>query len=110
MDVDGQGPPGDKRVPRHKWLRPAVLSQVPFALVLAVAAVGIVLIIEYHWRRGSTLIGLALLLAAALRMLLSDQRAGLIAIRSKGVDVLCYGGFAVLMIAVSLTITGGPFS
>jgi hypothetical protein len=77
-------------------------------MVLAVVAVGLVRIILYHWRDGTVLIGVALFLAAGLRALLSDDQAGLIMIRSRGVDVLTYSGFGACMILVAITIQGGP--
>ena len=42
--------------------------------------------------------------------MLSPDRAGLLAIRGRGLDVLTYGGFGVLVLAVALTITGGPLA
>ncbi|MGH3875660.1 MAG: DUF3017 domain-containing protein [Actinophytocola sp.] len=86
--------------------RHPVLVHLPFGMVLAVVVLGLVRILLYHWRQGTVLIGAALILAAALRMLLRDDQAGLIAIRSRGVDVLTYGGFGVCVMAVALTIEG----
>ena len=81
----------------------------PFALVLAVALAGMVLVALQHWRRGAAVIGGALLLAAALRAVLPNERAGLIALRSRGVDVLLYGALGLVILVVALTIVGGPF-
>jgi hypothetical protein len=92
------------RRPRH----PA-LAQIPFVLVMAVVLIGIVLILMYHWRRGAMLIGGALLLAAVFRALLSDEGAGLIAVRKRGVDVLLYAGLGICILFVAVTIVGGPF-
>lgn len=86
--------------------RHPVLAHLPFGLVLAVVLLGLVRILMYHWRQGTVLIGVALILAAALRALLRDDQAGLIAIRGRGVDVLTYGGFGVCVTAVALTIQG----
>ena len=89
--------------------RRRALTLLPFLVVMAVVAVGITLIVLYHWRRGATTIGVALLLAGALRVLLPDERAGLIAVRTRGVDVLLYGGFGAFIVFVATTIQGGPF-
>jgi hypothetical protein len=86
------------------------LSSVPMILVLAVVAVGILRITQYHWRQGTVLVGGALLLAAVLRALLPADRIGMVALRSRAVDVLLYGGLGVIVMAVSLTITGGPLN
>jgi hypothetical protein len=96
------GPP---RTGKH----PALIH-LPFGLVMAVVAVGLVRIAQYYWREGTVWIGLALLLAAGLRVLLRDEQAGLVAIRSRAIDVLCYTAFGVMVIAVAMTIEGGPLS
>jgi hypothetical protein len=90
--------------------RHPVLAHLPLGMVLAVVALGLFRIILYHWRQGTVLIGAALILAAALRALLSEDQAGLIAIRGRGVDVLTYTAFGVCMMAVALTIEGGPLN
>jgi DUF3017 family protein len=84
-------------------------AQLPFAVVMLIVTVGIVRIVMYHWREGTTEIGLALLLAALLRAMLPDRRAGLLAVRKRKVDVLLYAAFAAMIMFISLTITGGPF-
>jgi uncharacterized membrane protein YvlD (DUF360 family) len=84
-----------------------VLTHLPFALVIAVTVLGLVRIWEYYWRQGAVLIGGAMLIAAVLRMLLSTEQAGLLALRSRPVDVLLYGGFGVVVVGVAVTITGG---
>lgn len=88
--------------------RPGRAEYLPLLLVLLVVAAGVVRIVMYHWREGTVLIGVALLLAAALRVLLPADRAGLIAVRGRAVDVLSYGALGVIVMAVSLTIVGGP--
>ncbi|MGH3770893.1 MAG: DUF3017 domain-containing protein [Pseudonocardiaceae bacterium] len=91
---------------RRTSLRP----QLTFGLVLAVVAVGMVRIAQYHWREGTVIIGGALLLAAGLRAVLAPEWTGLLGIRRRVVDVLTYGVFGLLMLAVALTITGGPLA
>jgi hypothetical protein len=83
-------------------------DQWPFAVVLLIVAVGLVRIVMYHWRQGTTLIGIALVVAAVLRLLLPDTRAGLLAIRKRRVDMLLYGGFGTMIVYMSLSIIGGP--
>ncbi|SDD17107.1 DUF3017 domain-containing protein [Actinokineospora iranica] len=95
--------------PQRGGKHPA-LVHLPFGLVMTVVVVGLVRVVQYYWREGTVWIGLALLLAAGLRVLLRDEQAGLIAIRSRAVDVLLYGAFGVLVIAVALTIEGGPLN
>lgn len=87
----------------------ALRTHLAFAVVLLVAAAGIVRILEYHWRQGSALIGGTLVLAALFRALLPPRRAGLLAVRGRPVDVLSYAGLGALVLFVALTIQGGPF-
>jgi hypothetical protein len=85
-----------------------VKKNLPLILVLAVLVIGLVRIVMYHWREGTVLIGIALVLAGLLRALLPTERVGLVAVRGRGVDVLLYAGLGVAVMAVSLTIQGGP--
>ncbi len=96
-------------MPEQRW-RSAAGQHLPFALVLGVVLLGILRIVQYHWRQGAVLIGVALLLAALLRVLVTDEQAGLIAIRSRSVDALLYSGLGFAVIVVAMTIIGGPLS
>ncbi|TWP44915.1 DUF3017 domain-containing protein [Lentzea tibetensis] len=93
----------------QRW-RSAAGKHLPFALVLGVTLLGLLRIVMYYWREGAVLIGIALLLAALLRMLVTDEQAGLIAIRSRAVDALLYSAFGITVIIVAITITGGPLT
>jgi hypothetical protein len=93
--VSGRGGPGQRsRLPVH----------VPFLAVVAVVVVGLVRVLTQHWREGAALLGGALLLAAVLRMLLPPERVGLLAIRSRPVDVLVYLAFGGVLVVLALTI------
>jgi len=89
--------------------RAAILEQVPFALVLVLVAVAGLRIAQYHWRQGAIIIGGALLVAAVFRAVLPIARAGLLAIRGRGVDVLTYSGLGLVILFFAFTITNGPF-
>ena len=85
-------------------------THIPLILVLAITAVGLARIGLYHWREGTVLLGAALLFAGLMRAVLPTTSIGLVAIRGRGVDVLLYGGLGLMMMAVALTITGGPLN
>jgi uncharacterized membrane protein YdcZ (DUF606 family) len=110
---DGIRPGGTgERQRRFRRFRPGrsrFAVHLPFALVIGVVAVGFVRIAMYHWREGAGLVAVAMLLAAVFRALLSDERAGLLVIRSRGVDVFCYAGLGILLAAVALTISRSPY-
>jgi hypothetical protein len=90
--------------------RTSLRPQLSFGLILLVVAAGMVRITQYHWRQGTVIIGGALLLAAGLRAVLPPERTGLLGVRHRALDVLTYGAFGLLMLAVALTITGGPLA
>ena len=99
----------DRRDHRDRRPRQARFTQLPFAAVLLVVAVAVLRIVQYHWREGAALIGAALLLAGLLRKVLPTEKAGLLVIRGKAVDIVTYVGLAAAVLYVALTITGGPF-
>ena len=78
------------------------MKELPLAVCVAVAALGLVVVaVLDRWRLGSGVIGLAFCLAAALRLTLPARQAGLLVVRSKGVDaaVLLTLGFALVALA-----------
>jgi hypothetical protein len=91
-------------------LRSRLPVYAPLTLVLVIAAVGMARVLTQHWREGAALLGGALLVAAVLRVLLPVDRVGLLAIRSRAVDVLCYAGFGVVMAVLAATITRNPLT
>ena len=92
------------------WDRSRLPEFVPAATVALIALVGMGLVLTQHWRRGAVLLGVALLVAAVLRMTVPAERVGLLAIRGKAVDVLCYSGFGVAMVLLAATITRGSLN
>jgi predicted PurR-regulated permease PerM len=63
----------------------------PILLVLTVAATGLVIAALADFRTGSLVVAIALLLASALRIVLPQRDAGLLAVRRRWVDVLTLG-------------------
>jgi hypothetical protein len=79
-------------------------------VVLAIAAIGMLRVATANWREGAVLLGGSLLVAAALRAVLPPERAGLLAIRSRVVDVLSYVGLGVAVVLLAVTITRGSLT
>jgi len=92
----------------RRWMRfvrgwPSALTrQWPLLIVLACLAAGVVLIALGYWRRGSMVIGGAIGLAGLLRLLLSDDSAGLLVVRARLWDAGVTGlaGLAVIVLAL----------
>lgn len=91
-------------------LRSRLPVNAPLMLVGLIAAAGMIRVVTQHWREGAALIAGAMLAAAMLRMLLPNDRVGLLAIRSKAIDVACYLAFGVVMLGLALTITHSVFA
>jgi hypothetical protein len=83
-----------------------VRAQWPFLAVLALlAAAAIYLgVSPGHWRRGSGVIALAMLVAGGLRLVLRAPRAGLLEVRARWIDVFFYWalGVGILVLAIRL--------
>jgi multisubunit Na+/H+ antiporter MnhB subunit len=78
--------------------------------VLVVAAVGLLRVATANWREGAVLLGGSLLLAAVLRGVLPQERAGLVAIRSRALDVVSYTGLGLAVVLLAVTITRGSLT
>ena len=79
-------------------------GQWPFWSVGVIFAAAFVLVVAGYWRRGALVIAVGVGMAAALRLLLSDDRAGLLAVRSRGVDVVTTATVSATMLYIAWTI------
>jgi hypothetical protein len=84
--------------------RSVLRAQWPILLVGLIFAVAFVLVGANFWRRGSLLIGIGVGVAAALRLVLSEERAGLLVVRSKGADFITTAMVGAAMIYIASTI------
>jgi hypothetical protein len=80
-----------------------LIRQLPLLLSILVVGAGLVLVTFGYWRRGLVVIGLALIGAALLRLLLPLRRVGLLAVRSRSVDVLLLAGTGLALTVLTLT-------
>jgi hypothetical protein len=88
-------------VPEGPVRRP--LGELPTAVVLFIAAFGIVAVTLGYWRRGIFLVGVAAMTGAVLRLVLRGRDAGLLVVRSRVFDVLALaliGGAVMILAAV----------
>ena len=83
-----------------------IVAWLPYLIVLAGAAVGMVVIWQgsQHAGQGAAVVGAALLVAALARLVLPPRYAGLLVTRGKALDVAAFAvlGTAVLAVAASL--------
>ncbi|RBY89902.1 DUF3017 domain-containing protein [Blastococcus sp. TF02A-26] len=81
-----------------------LLRQLPLLAVLVAVAVGLGMVALERWRSGLVVIGCALVAAALLRLLLPVRRVGLLAVRSRTVDVVLLAGMGMVLVAVALAV------
>jgi hypothetical protein len=85
-------------------LRDLVRSQWPIVTVMLIFVVAFTLAAANFWRRGALLIGIGVGVAAVLRLALTDDRAGLLVLRSKGIDFTTMALVAAAMVYIGWTI------
>lgn len=80
---------------------PARPREWPILLVLLVTVVALVVVVAGNFRRGCVVLAGAVVLAFFLRALLPTRAAGMLAVRSRGVDLLVLGalGAAISVLA-----------
>jgi hypothetical protein len=84
--------------------RAVVQAQWPILLVGLIFAAALVLVGANFWRRGALLIGVGVGVAAVLRLVLPDERAGLLVVRGKGIDFLTTATVTAAMVYIAATI------
>lgn len=97
--LDGEGNPIDDQP-----LIERTIDQWPLALVLLALALGLVVLTFYDFRVGSIMLGVAIIFAGALRTVLSPERAGLLAIRSRPVDLVTMYGLGIALTTVAVLV------
>ncbi len=69
------------RLPRSRF------REWPISLVMLGIGLSMIFVATDHFRRGSLVLAVSVVLATFLRLFLSENQAGMLAVRSKGVDV-----------------------
>lgn len=92
-------------VPEEPRRIPSTIGGLVYLIVVAISAVGLLIVAVGPWRRGVALIGIALLLGALMRALLRDRDAGMLRVRrNRWVDVLMLGGVGTALIVLASVI------
>lgn len=94
--------PARTRPSRLTWAQ--VRAQWPLALVLIGVAVALGFVVLERWRRGAFLLGVVALAAAALRLVVPEERARLLGVRSKRFDVVFYTGIGAVILWLATSI------
>jgi hypothetical protein len=85
-----------------------ISEQFAFLLVLAVlaAAFGYLTIDPTHWSRVAGVVAVALLLAGGVRLTLPTERVGMLAVRGRIADTICFLVLGVVILAVDIRLHG----
>jgi hypothetical protein len=70
-------------------------AEWPIAIVLAGVAVAMVMVAMDNFRRGSIVLSASVILATFLRLLLPEEDAGMLVVRSRKVDVATLGAIGI---------------
>jgi hypothetical protein len=85
-------------------VRSLLRPQWPIVTVVLIFVVAFSLVAANFWRRGALLIGIGVGVAAVLRLALTEDRAGLLVVRSKGIDFATMASVAAAMVYIAWTI------
>ena len=81
-------------------------EEAPFVLVVCLVGLGFCysLVATTHWLRGVGLMSLGMVVAGGLRAFLPNGRAGLLAVRSRPFDIVCYLGLGVAIFGFGILV------
>ena len=88
----------------REFARRVFRAQWPILLVGLFFLAAFVLVVAGYWRRGALVLGIGVAVAAALRLALTDDRAGLLVVRSKAIDFVTMATVSASVIFIASTI------
>jgi hypothetical protein len=87
-----------------EFARKVFRGQWPILLVGVIFLAAFGLVVAGYWRRGALVLGVGVAVAAALRLALTDDRAGLLVVRSKGIDLVTTATASAAVLYIAATI------
>jgi hypothetical protein len=88
----------------REFARKVFAGQWPILLVGVIFIAAFGLVVAGYWRRGALVMAIGVGVAAVLRLTLTDDRAGLLVVRSRGVDFVTTATVSAAMLYVAWTI------
>ena len=83
---------------------PSTFGGVIYLVVLVATLVGLGLVAFGPWRRGIALVGFALVFASGMRLVIKEDEAGMLRVRSRLFDVAVLAGVGASLIALAANI------
>lgn len=87
-----------------EFARKVFAGQWPILTVGLLFVVAFVLVVAGYWRRGALVLAIGVGVAAAMRLALSEDRAGLLVIRSRTIDFATTASVSAAMLYIAWTI------
>ena len=87
-----------------EFARKVFAGQWPILLVGLIFVAAFALVVAGYWRRGALVIGIGVGVAAALRLALTDDRAGLLVVRTRGIDFVTTATVSAAVLYIAWTI------
>ena len=87
-----------------EYWRAVFRRQWPILSVAAIGLVALALVAAGFWRRGTLLIGIGVGLAAGLRLALPEDRAGVLVVRTRTIDVAMMGAVCAAVVYIAWTV------
>ncbi len=87
-----------------RYWRAVFRRQWPVLTVAGIGLVAAILVAAGFWRRGTLLIGIGVGVAAALRLLLPEDRVGVLAVRSRRLDVAMMTSVCAAVLYIAWTV------
>ena len=87
-----------------EFARKVFAGQWPILLVALFIIAAFGLVIAGYWRRGALVLAIGVGIAAALRLTLTDDHAGLLVVRSRAVDFATTASVCAAMLYIAWTI------
>lgn len=88
----------------REFARKVFAGQWPILVVGLIFVAAFVLVAGGYWRRGALVMAIGVGVAAALRLTLAEDRAGLLAVRSRGIDFTTTATVSAAMLYIAWTI------
>ena len=86
------------------FVRKVFTGQWPILTVGVFLLAAFALVVAGYWRRGALVLAIGVGVAAAMRLALTDDRAGLLVVRSRTIDIATTATVSAALIYIALTI------
>lgn len=102
------GAPVEEPLPLEERRYPSTIGGAFYLVILAVTAGGVVAAYIDDWRLGVRIVGIALIAGGAIRLVLPQRDAGMLAVRHRLVDMAVLVAMGVALIFLAGDIPGRP--